>query len=165
MKSWWTKFRISSALDARKPLSKSLRKRIAADPELKDFTRRSEELDILLQRPQSGNSTLHDDIMQLVRKSRRRDARPTMQMRAPLMRMAAIATMIVFVLLITHPHPAPPRTSALNEPFVVLEISENASAAVPSAVIAPLDSEWAKVNSDVKKTTAIIAATFPFQIQ
>src|SRR5579859_2403227 len=37
MKSWLTKFRISNALDAGKPLPERLRRRIAAEPELERF--------------------------------------------------------------------------------------------------------------------------------
>ena len=72
MKSWLSKWRISAALDAGEPLPESLRKKIAADPELERFTKRTEALGQTLRRLPPSGPPLHDSIMSAVRAAARK---------------------------------------------------------------------------------------------
>ena len=65
MKSWLAKFRISAALDAGKPWPEPLK--IAADPELERFARRTEALGRALRSVPPAAPLLHDSIMRAVR--------------------------------------------------------------------------------------------------
>jgi hypothetical protein len=165
MKLWLTKFRISAGLDSGRPLSESLRKKIAADPELEHFTRRAETLGPLLRTPSPADSSLHDGIMRAVRAAARRSKPQAAPVPAWLAAFAIGAAVVVISLLLVRPRAVPPRQSALDGPLLVLEMSEKMPAAMPSAMMAPLTNEWAKVNRDVQNTSEIVAAAFPFQIQ
>lgn len=162
MKLWLTKLRISSALDAGRPLAESLRRKIAADPELAEFVQRTDTLASRLRRPQSTVPDLHDGIMRAVRASvpppsPRRRFSPAW-LAAPI----GIAAVFVLGLLMGRPHPAPPAKMSFNAPLAILDMSETIPATVPPAMMAPLTSEWAKVNHDVQSTRDIVASTFPF---
>jgi len=161
MKSWWIKFRISTALDSGKPLPASLRQKIAADPELERFAHRTQALGRPLRSPPPVNPSLHDSIMRAVRASAQR-GQPR---RAPglswLPASATLAALVVVCLWMSRPNPAPPERPSLDGPLMALEMSEQMPAAMPSMVMAPLSNEWARVNHDVQETTQILLASFP----
>ena len=73
MKTWLTKFRISTALDSGKALPESLRRKIAADPALERFAYRAESLVRPLRNLPLADPSLHDGIMRAVRTSTQRE--------------------------------------------------------------------------------------------
>jgi len=81
MKSWLSKWRISAALDAGQPWPESLRRKIAADPELELFTKRTQALGQTLRSLPPSAPPLHDAIMRAVRAA----ARPEQPRRAPVL--------------------------------------------------------------------------------
>jgi hypothetical protein len=105
MKSWLTKFRISTALDSGEPLPPSLRQKIAADPELEHFAHQAQALGRPLLRLPSAGPSLHDSIMRAVRASAQRREQPR---RAPmfswLAASAAFAATVMFCLWLAYPH-------------------------------------------------------------
>jgi len=106
MKSWLTKFRISTALDAGKPLPASLRQKISADPELERFVQRAEALGQPLRRPPAANPSLHDAIMRAVRASAQRGQPRHAPMLSWLAASATVATLAVVCLWMALPRPA-----------------------------------------------------------
>jgi hypothetical protein len=111
MKSLLTKFRISTALDARKPLPASLRQKIAANPSLQRFVSQAEALRVL---PKfvPASSSLHYDIMSAVRAS----ANIQGQSRAPMLPFlaasGAISAAILVCFWMIHPQAAMPETAS-----------------------------------------------------
>lgn len=73
MKSWLTKFRISNALDAGKPLPETLRRKVAADAELERFVDCGEAVGRSLRSATIAAPLLHEGIMRAVRVAARRE--------------------------------------------------------------------------------------------
>jgi hypothetical protein len=59
------------------------------------------------------------------------------------------------------PPPAPADGPSLAGAVQVLEMGETMSGAMPSAVMAPLTQEWARVDHDLQNTTQVLLASFP----
>jgi hypothetical protein len=161
MKLFLTKLRISSALDSGKPLSESLRQKIAAEPELRHFVRQSKAFAADLP-PPANDSALHNDIMRAVRAAAREEQSRPAPIFAWLTATATVAGIVVISLWIGRPVPPLTAQIPMDAPQAVLEMSQKAQSTVPDAMIAPLTNEWAKVNRDVQNTGAILAASFPF---
>jgi hypothetical protein len=106
MKSWLTKFRISTALDSGKPLPPSLRQKIAADPELEHFARQAQALGRPMVQLSIADPSLHDSIMRAVRASAQQRRQPR---REPvfswLAASAALAAVFMLCLWVAYPHP------------------------------------------------------------
>jgi hypothetical protein len=104
MKSWLTKIRISTALDSGKPLSSSLRQKIAADPELEHFVHQAQALGRPLLHLPSADPALHDSIMRAIRASAQQRQQPR---REPvfswLAASAAFAAVLLFCLWVAYP--------------------------------------------------------------
>jgi anti-sigma factor RsiW len=104
MKSWLTKFRISTALDSGKPLPPSLRQKITADPELEHFAQQAQALGRPVLCLPSADPSLHDSIMRAVRASAQQREQPR---RAPvfswLAASAASAAVLMFCLWVAYP--------------------------------------------------------------
>ena len=161
MYSWLTKFRISTALDAGKPLPDSLRKKIAADPELERFVKQTEALGHSRPALPPSDPSMHDTIMRAVRASTRRE-RPQ---RAPVLSwltasVALVALALVGALLVRL-HGGLPGRQMMDQADLVLEMSETMPTNVPSLVMAPLSDEWTRVNHDVRGTAQILLASLP----
>jgi cytochrome c-type biogenesis protein CcmH/NrfG len=161
MKSWLSKWRISAALDAGEPLSESLRRKIAADPELELFTKRTQSLRQTLRNAPLSAPPLHDSIMRAVRNS----ARQEQPRRAPVLSWwaasGAVAALAVACLYMTYVRPKLSRTQALDGPVMVLEMSEHMQTSVPSLVMSPLSNEWALVDHDLQDTKQVLLASLP----
>jgi ferric-dicitrate binding protein FerR (iron transport regulator) len=161
MKSWLAKFRISSALDAGEPLPKSLRRAIAADPELELFTRRTERLGRSLRRPPLAEASMHDSIMRAVRDA----AHQRQPRRAPrvgwLAVSASAAALAVVCFLMGIHRPVQPGGKSLDGAVMVLEMSETMPETMPSMVMAPLSDEWARVDHQLQNTREVLLASFP----
>jgi hypothetical protein len=159
MKSWLTKFRISAALDAGKPWPDSLK--IAADPELERFARRTEALGRALRSVPPAAPLLHDSIMRAVRAAARRQ-QPRRAL-APwwLAASAVVAALAVICLWPAFHRPAAPGRPSLDGAVLVLEMSEQMPDTMPKLVMAPLSDEWARVDRNVQDTTQVLLASFP----
>jgi hypothetical protein len=111
MKSLLTKFRISTAFDARRPLSESLRQKVAANPSLQRFVSKAEALRALPGFVPAG-SALHYNIMRAVRAS----ANAPSPLRAPVLPFLAASGTISAVILVAfwviHPGSVMPDTAS-----------------------------------------------------
>jgi hypothetical protein len=161
MKSWLIKLRISAALDARKPLPESLRRAIAADPDLERFARRSENLGRALRKPALAAPLMHDSIMRAVRAAGRREQPRRAPWAAWLAAPASVAALAAVCFWIGSPRQAQPGGKSLEGAAMVLEMSEQMPNTMPSLVMAPLSDEWARVDHDLQSTTQVLLASFP----
>jgi ferric-dicitrate binding protein FerR (iron transport regulator) len=161
MKSWLAKFRISTALDAGEPLPKSLRRAIAADPELERFTRRTESLGRSLRRPPLADASMHDSIMRAVRAAAREQQPRRVPGVAWLAVSASVAALVVVCLWIGIHRSAQPGGQSLNGAAMVLEMGERMPDTMPALVMAPLSDEWARVDHDLQNTKQVLLASFP----
>jgi hypothetical protein len=164
----WTKFRISSALD-NATASDSLRRKIEATSETRDFSRQMANLDRALRvQPPTLNApdTLHQSIMRAVRANSQEKAAP----RATgiiWISSAATAATAICIWLVAHPTPqSPPPTASQSEQTMAAaqrawDMSKEVSRAMPAAVVGPLSNELASVDQDVRDTTKFILATLP----
>jgi len=161
MKSWLSKWRISAALDAGQPLPESLRRKIAADPELERFTRRTQALRQTLRSLPPAAPDIHDSIMRAVRAS----ARPAQPRRAPVLAWlaasGAMAALAVVCLYLTVFRPKPQSRQALDGPAMILQMSENMPSNMQSFVMSPLSNEWARVDHDLQDTKQVLLASLP----
>ena len=170
MKAWFTKLRISAALDGGKPLSQSLERKIEDSAELQRFVDRTAKLRHSLkanakQQPQASAS-LHGSIMSAVRAAERR---PTVQPSAPWWRQVAAPACFALVLLAVGGYlsrsPQAPLAShyaqTLAPAATALEQSGELVNAIPSAAMKPLLEEAEHLNRDWDKTTEFLLASIP----
>jgi hypothetical protein len=123
MKSWLTKFRISAALDAGKPLPESLRRAIAADAELERFTRRTEALGAALRRPTPVEPAMHDSIMRAVRAAARQEPPRRAPMAAWWAVMGSAVAVAAICLWTAHHRQVALRGQSLDRAVKVLEMN------------------------------------------
>jgi hypothetical protein len=161
MKSWLAKFRISAALDAGKPLPASLRRAIAADPDLERFARRTQSFGQSLRSPPPAEPALHDSIMRAVRVAARQEQPRRASWAKWVAAPASIAALAMVCFWISFHRPAPAGGQSMDGAVMVLEMSEKMPHTMPSLVMAPLDDEWARVNRDLQNTKEILLASFP----
>jgi len=162
MISWLAKLRISTALDAGKPLPESLRRAIATDPELAYFARRAEEMGQALRTPPPVAPAMHDSIMRAVRASARREQ----PRRAPVaawwwVTTGAVAAVAVVFIWTTRARQASLRGQSLDGARMVLELSEHLPSDMPSFVMSPLSNEWALVDRNLQDTKQVLLASLP----
>lgn len=112
MKSWITKLRISSALDAGKPLAEALRQRIDGNPELARFAYRAEALVRPLRNMASADPALHEGIMRAVRASAQRAQPRREPMFSWVAASAGVAALGTIYFWMTHPQPGPMELAA-----------------------------------------------------
>jgi hypothetical protein len=170
MKNLLTKFRLSNALDDenRRPVPDSLREKIGAGPEVRDFAQRTAALDRALRRPPAvppADATLHHSIMRAVRASVPEPAPSRVPMRIGLA--TAFASLAVVALWLAARPPAPGLRAAPSEAQtmaaakIVMDIGGEISRSVPGAVVAPLSNELDSVDHDISDTTKFILASLP----
>jgi ferric-dicitrate binding protein FerR (iron transport regulator) len=161
MKSWFSKWKISTALDERKPWPESLRRKIDAEPELERFAKRAQALGQTLRNLPPSAPPIHDSIMRAVRSA----ARPAPPRRAPVLfwlsTSGAVAAVAAVCFYLTYLHPKLSGQQALDTPVAVLEMGENMSKTMPSFVMSPLSNEWARVDHDLQSTTQVLLASLP----
>jgi len=167
MKSWFTKLRISTALDAGHKLSVSLRRSIDSSEQLLGAEQEMKALDSALKqappRPQAPPG-LHRSIMQAVRAAERTQADPRglvflRWMVAPLV--AALALVAVWQGLRGRVAPPSKGAQSLAAATTALEMGGQLAQAAPSAVVAPLSDELARLNRDLDNTAQFILASLP----
>jgi hypothetical protein len=163
MKLWLTKFRISNALDSGRPLPDSLRKKIAAEPELEQFTRRLQALPARLRKPDIAAPDLHNNIMRAVRTTSLPEPR-NVSLWSWLAPAAGFAALVMCI-FIPRPDLSTTADVSMDAPLAVLDLSRNMPAALPAEMMAPLHDELTRVNHDLVNTKDILAASVPFQFQ
>jgi hypothetical protein len=167
MKSWFTKLRISAALDAGHKLSASLRRNIDSSEQLLGAEQELKALDRALKRapprPQAPPG-LHRSIMQAVRVADRTQAEPR---GVAVLRWVAAPLVVAVVLVVIwqglRGPIAPPSkgTQSLAAATTALEMGGQLAQAAPSAVVAPLSDELARLNRDLDNTAQFILASLP----
>jgi cytochrome c-type biogenesis protein CcmH/NrfG len=135
--------------------------KIAADPDLELFTKRTQALRQTLRNVPLSAPPLHDSIMRAVRRAGQREQ----TRRAPILSWwaasGAVAALAVVCLYLTYMRPKLSRTQALDGPVLVLEMSEHMQTSVPSLVMSPLSNEWALVDHDLQDTKQVLLASLP----
>jgi len=167
MKSWFTKLRISAALDAGHKLSASLRRNIDRSEQLQSIEDEMTALDRALKqcppKPQAPPG-LHRSIMQAIRVAERPAAAPAglaflRWVAAPVA--AALALAAVWLALRGPVVPPTQGTQSLAAATTAWEMSARLAQTVPSAVVAPLSDELARLNRDLDNTAQFILASLP----
>ncbi len=165
MNSWFAKFRISTALDAGKPLPKSLRRRIARSEELRQFAESMGALDGTLKdtRPESGGPpALHGSIMRALRGAERLAAPQRQPMMPRLLPVSAVGLLALAAACwalhgpVTSPEPQP-----LDTAGQALEMANEVTRAMPSAMVAPMTKELEGLNRDLNNTAQFLLASLP----
>jgi hypothetical protein len=166
MKKLLTKFRLSNALDNEPggPLPDSLREKISASPELRDFAQRAAALDRALRRPPAvpADAALHHSIMRAVRAGAAESAPSRVPVRMGLA--TALAALALIGIWLAARPPAPAALSGaqtLAAAQIVLEMGGEISRSVPASMVAPLSKELACVDHDIRDTTQFILAVLP----
>ncbi len=148
-------------MDAGEPLPKSLRRAIASDPELEQFTRRTERLGRSLRRPPLADASLHDSIMRAVRAA----AHPRQPRRSPglvwLASSVCAGSLVVVSVWMGFRPPAHPPGKSLDGAVMVLEMGERMPNTMPSMVMAPLSDEWARVDHQLQNTREVLLTSLP----
>jgi hypothetical protein len=171
MKSWLTKFRISSALDADSSSSPSKRRTVANSDETRRFEETIQTLDRTLrnQPPRSEAAPdLHATIMNAVRASRastpaRRSPLFVRWLPAPAFAVLALSGLWwalhrppdVAVHTPRHDH------TGLLAIGAAMEAGDNATRTLPPAVVAPLSDELGRVNLDLENTAKFLLTSLP----
>ena len=168
---WFAKFRISAALDSRKPLPPSLRNAIGQSSELQSFEKDTAALGRALEAaPPSAAEPppgLHQAIMRAVRSG----ASSHVPAREPLLRhwlpaSAAAAMMLFAAWLALRPAPDSPMGSltqaeALKPALAVLEFGTRMTPRMSSEMVAPLAAEWERLSRDLDRTQEFLLASLP----
>jgi hypothetical protein len=168
MKAWFTKFKISAALDSGARPEALSQPRTSVSDELRSFEQEMTVLDRTLKQTAPKPRvppTLHASIMRAVRATEL----PLPQARPELswlrwLPMSAVAVLAVLVVWYVARSPLPSRaqdTQSLAAATTALDLSGQVARAVPSAVVAPLADELDKVNRDLDNTAQFILASLP----
>jgi hypothetical protein len=171
MKLWFAKFRISTALDAKRPLSSAQQRAIARSGELRQFKDDASALDRALKDSPSPEAPpeLHDDIMRAVRSADRSNARPfpaPMPRWTPATALAALA-LLGAVWFTTHradrlPSPADDNGSpSLTAATTLLHTGSQLARATPAATMEPLLTELESMQSDLNGAAQFLLASLP----
>lgn len=168
MRSWFTKFRISAAMDGGQKPAAGAQRRISVSDELRGFEQEMTALDRALKqtapKPQAPPS-LHGSIMRAVRAAEH----PVAEARGGLtfLRWLPVPVVAVLALLVVwHVTRGPVRvpmqdTQSLTVATTALEMGSQMAHAMPSAVVSPLADELEKVNRDLNSTAQFILASLP----
>jgi hypothetical protein len=171
MRSFLAKFRISNALDARKPLPPASNRTIANSEDVRQFAEISSALDTALRaskpEPQIPAS-LHTSIMRAVRsgESTQRQSRPIPWLRsfaAPSLALLALFAVLWFnhksssVKTVT----TVAETQPLQAASSALELAGNTLESAPTAAMAPLTDEMQRLGHDVDNARQFLLASFP----
>lgn len=165
MKSWFTKLRISTAIDSGRSMPASLQKRIAASEELKRFCHDVEHLEHALRETPSpmrgAPPNLHGAIMSAVRKEATHSANRTI---SPILRWLpapALAALLIWAIV----HFTSTGSDSRSEMFVSTISSLNdemeLAQTTPQDVMAPLTEELKRLNHDVEEARSFLLASLP----
>src|SRR6266568_5651258 len=158
MKSWLTKFRISTGFDAGSLSSPAKRRSLINSEETQRFAETIQTLDrSLSNRPPTSEAPadLHAAIMTAVQTSRRSAVARPWALASRWLPAPALAILLLGLWWFLHippgapVHPASTEQASVLEIGSALEIGGNAAQDVPPIVIAPLSEELGRVNLDL----------------
>jgi len=167
MKSWFTKSRISAALDAHPQPSAWLRRRLSRPAELSGLEQEMMALDRDLRQTAptaEAPASLHRSIMQAVRASQRpaaaqRQPSALRWLPAPVL---AVMLLLVAVWALHSPVRQPPANKqTLAAATTALQVGDQMVRAMPSAVVAPLSDELERITRDLDNTAQFLLASLP----
>lgn len=168
---WFAKFRISAALDSRKPLPPSLRNAIAQSGELQAFAKDADALGRALEaespsvaEPPPG---LHKAIMRAVEDGASTGAAAPVPLLRQWLPVSAAAALVLFAAWwalrpVSHsPMGSITQAEALKPAVAVLEFGARITPRMPSEMVAPLSEEWERLNQDLDRTQDFLLASVP----
>jgi len=164
MKSWFTRFKISAALDTGKVLPPALQRRLQRSEELRHYRAACRALDGTLKDSAPAPAApvgLHRSIMRAVRKAESSTATQTVPLQLRWLAASVLAVAVLFGAWRIANLPANPNELTLAAAGTALDLSQQAAQTVPTAVVAPLSDEWQRVNRDLEKTTEFLLASLP----
>lgn len=170
MKSWLFKFKLSNALNERKPLSAEFEKIVAYSKTAREIAESSFALDRDLknQMPESkAPSSLHQSIMRAVRTESH--ARNTMTIFSPRwIPVSSFACLVVLAFVVAvHNSRTPSRSVAQTEVRAfdaadsILQIGGNMVHEAPDAAVSPLKDEMQAMHHDLDRTKDFLIASLP----
>ena len=171
MKSWLMKFKISNALNERRPLPPAVERALTESDELRRFAGNCRDLEHALKtqltRPEESQE-LHDSIMRAVR-----NAQPE---RVPVERftwprwipVASLGLVILLALLFasqllpgTHRKLPPANSPSLAAAGSAIELGGNLVHEAPDIVMAPLSEEMRKLDDNLAAAKTFLLASLP----
>lgn len=173
MKTWLNKFKISNALDSRKPLPLTIERAVAESKELRYFAERTAALDQDLKdsKPKPASPpALHDAIMCAVRaaETARAPAFNWQMFRSRLIPATALGCLLLLGIFSgSYLWQQPPKKSspAASESFTVamsaIETTSALAHKVTTAPVSALNSEMLRLNDDLANAKAFLLASLP----
>jgi len=171
MKSWLTKFKISNALNERKPMPPAVAQAIARSVELRRFVENSNALDhaLKVRLPKSGASApVHASIMRAVRAA---GHAPVAETQSLWPRWIPVSVPILLVLLggflaiefFQNPNNRiqPGNSHGLAAASSALELGGNLVREAPAIALAPLSEEMQRLDRDLVNTKEFLLACLP----
>jgi hypothetical protein len=166
MRSLFTKFCISNALDSGKTLSPKLQRKIESDAELRAFAESVSRLDRGLTPPETAELPpfSHQAIMRAV-KSAQADSEPegVTPFRLKWLPVAGCAVLLlagVWWFARRAPSPAPELASVESAPAAI-GAGDPVAQDLTATVVAPLSEEWHRLSLDWDKTAEFLLANLP----
>lgn len=171
MKTWLTKWRISNALDERKPLPPAVERALAESAELRRFAADAAAVDQTLTktRPEpTAPASLHASIMRAVHSAESSEHPGWQNFWPRLIPASALALLILLSIFGVHrfSHPAAvispvAETSSLAIASSALETGGNLVRAMPGAALSPLSDEMVRLNRDLTNAQNYLLASLP----
>ena len=151
-------------MDSGKPLPDSVRRAMAADPELQQFARQTQSLEGSAKTSAAAESPIHDPIMRAVRNSRhsthRTELKHSLFLPWAATGISVAAVSLVCFAIVRHQNQVKEGTQSLNEAVAVLQLGEKMTNTVPY-LLSPLSNELARVDRNLEDTKKILLASFP----
>lgn len=171
MKTWLSKWKISNALDNRKPLSPAMECAVAESEELRSFAERSAELDRALKNSRRDFETsmeLHAGIMRAARAAEP-DAVSSRQTFWPRLIPATALVLLVFFGVFAANHFFRERAtvskridmSSLADASSAIELSGKLASELPDAALSPLNDEGLRLKYDLANAKKFLLASLP----
>jgi hypothetical protein len=153
MKSWFAKLRARAALDAGGPRRVSQQELAAVDQALRQSLPRAHP-----------PANLHSSIMRAVHSAQQRPARPlwlTLLRWLPATAVPVLALAVAWHVLRSHQSSSAANAQSLAAAATALEVGGQLAHTAPSAAVAPLSEELARLNLDLDNTAQFLLASLP----
>ena len=171
MKTWLTKFRISNALNDRKPLPPAVERAMARSEELRRFADNSSTLDHTLKsqlaRPEAG-PRLHDSIMRAVRASgpaQVAEKSPAWPRWVPASSFGLLVLLCCLLAIQFFPtlgiKHQPENSETLAAAGSAIELGGRLMREAPSAAMFPLSDEMQKLDHTLADAQSFLSASLP----
>ena len=166
MKTWLTKLKISSAMDARKSVPRAAADAIEGSNELRRFSENAATLEhaLTLSKPMpTAPASLHAGIMRAVRSGQTVESS---LWRALLPRLIPASALGLLVLLVAigprwAGHPAPTGASSLVVASSTLETGGELMRSLPANALSPLSDEMLRLHHDFTNAQDYLMASLP----